>query len=179
MFSLDDYPLAWAANSLEPYISRHTVNFHYAGHLATYIKNLNALISGTKYEQMSLPNIILGSRKNPAEQKIFNNAAQIWNHNFFFAGLTKPSEPSKIPDKILNDFGTLEKFQDTFKSAALSVFGSGWVWLIYDEKLKIITSANADTPVGTKQIPLRVLDVWEHAYYLDYQNRRAYFVQAF
>jgi Fe-Mn family superoxide dismutase len=146
------------------------MDFHYEKHLGGYISNLNALIKGTGMDGMSLENIIQNS-----EGKIFNNAAQVFNHVFFFAGLKNGGEeaPIKITDQI-------KDFKSEFKAAALSVFGSGWAWLIEnDGKLEIITTLNADTPIRHGQKPLLALDVWEHAYYLDYQNRRGDFCDMF
>lgn len=171
MLTLEQFPLKFARDALAPYMSEETINYHYGKHLDTYIKNLNGLIAGTKYESMSLNDIIKSS-----EGKTFNNAAQVFNHDFFFRGLKKEGA-SAIPQKIIDAFGGRDKFFEQFKTAALSVFGSGWTWLTAD--MKIITTANADTPIAHGQIPLLTLDVWEHAYYLDYQNRRGDFIDAF
>lgn len=179
MFSLQQYPLPYASDALAPYMSAETLDYHHGKHLATYIKNLNDLIAGTDYENMPLVDIIKVSATRPDDVKIFNNAAQVYNHNFFFQGLT-PNGGGAIPDAVTDAFGGADKFRDAFRTAALSVFGSGWTWLVRDGNgLKIITTANADTPIAHGMTPLMTLDVWEHAYYLDYQNRRAEFIDAY
>ncbi|MDR0449112.1 MAG: superoxide dismutase [Rickettsiales bacterium] len=170
MFSLNQFPLPFARGSLEPYISERTIGFHYDKHLGGYIDNLNALIKSTQFENAPLGQIIKES-----DGKVFNNAAQIFNHVFFFAGLSNSDE--KIPAEISSAF---KDFKSEFKAAALSVFGSGWVWLADNRgALEIMTTANADTPMTRGRKPLLALDVWEHAYYLDYQNRRGDFCDAF
>lgn len=179
MFSLAQYPLPYPDDALAPYISAETMGYHHGKHVATYIKNLNDLIDGTRYEQVSLVDIITESAKNPDEQKIFNNAAQVYNHDFFFRGMRADGNKN-VPDIIADAFGGADKFKEQFKSAAASVFGSGWTWLVHDgATFKIITTANADTPIAHGITPLLTLDVWEHAYYLDYQNRRVDFIDAF
>jgi len=166
MFSLDQFPLPFARDSLEPYMSEKTIGFHYDKHLGGYINNLNALDA----KGATLEEIVKNS-----DGKIFNNAAQIWNHVFFFAGLKNSG--GGVPSEIASAFGD---FKAEFKAAAMSVFGSGWAWLVDDGgKISIITTANADTPTRHGMRPLLTLDVWEHAYYLDYQNRRADFIDAF
>lgn len=179
MFKLEQFPLLFATNELEPYMSENTINFHYGKHLATYIKNLNDLIPGTEYAKMSLDEIIIKSADDANAKKIFNNAAQIFNHDFFFRGLRRDNG-SEIPADVIKAFGSKEKFIAEFKAAALGVFGSGWTWLVRDSgAIKIITTANADTPIAHGIKPLLTLDVWEHAYYLDYQNRRGDFIDAY
>ncbi|HNY25586.1 MAG TPA: superoxide dismutase [Alphaproteobacteria bacterium] len=179
MFSLEQYPLKFKTNGLEPYMSESTVNFHYGKHLDTYIKNLNGLITGTKYEKMTLREIVSESAKDENAKKIFNNAGQVFNHDFFFGGMAKDSK-AECPKRIVDEFGSREKFIEEFKAAAMVVFGSGWAWLVIDnEKLKIITTANADNPIAHGLKPVLALDVWEHSYYLDYQNKRGDFVDAF
>ena len=169
------YKLPYADNALEPYISQKTISFHYGKHHATYLNNLNALIKDTDLEKESLENIILETEKNPSEQAIFNNAAQVWNHTFYWQSLS--AEKQDIPESNfkqmgLRDFGSIENLKAEFKKVALSQFGSGWAWLVLDNnQLKIVKTSNAETPLG-KTIPLLCIDVWEHAYYLDYQNRR-------
>jgi Fe-Mn family superoxide dismutase len=179
MFTLTQYPLPYATDALIPYISQETLETHHGKHVATYIDNLNKLIDGTKYEQVALVDIIKESATNPSDAKIFNNAAQIYNHNFFFQGMC-PNCMAKIPKEIIENFGTIENFKTQFKAAATSLFGSGYTWLVQDgDKLKIINTANADTPIAHNLKPILNLDVWEHAYYLDYKNRRADFVDSF
>ncbi len=178
MFSLNQFPLAFSAKDLEPYMSEQTINFHHGKHLATYIKNLNDLFQDTKYADLPLNEIITKSAKDESAKKIFNNAAQVFNHNFFFKCLSK--EKSPIPEEIINSFGSADSFFEQFKSVATSVFGSGWAWLVRDanNELKIISTANADTPIAHDLKPIMTIDVWEHAYYLDYQNRRPDFIDA-
>jgi Fe-Mn family superoxide dismutase len=179
MFSLEQFPLKYARNALEPYMSENTLNFHYGKHLDTYIKNLNALILDTPYENMTLEDIVIESARSEKDKKIFNNAGQVFNHQMFFDGMCKDNE-SDIPNAIFHAFGGLDKFKEEFKAAALGLFGSGWVWLSNDRGvLKIETTSNADNPLAHGRVPLLALDVWEHSYYLDYQNRRGDFVDAF
>ena len=179
MFKLEQYPLNFAPNALEPYMSAATLNFHHGKHLDTYIKNLNGLISGTIYEKLSLQEIIVKSAGDKNAKKIFNNAAQVFNHEFFFKGMSKNSK-AVFPEKLMEVFGSKEKFMEEFKAAAMSVFGSGWVWLVNEKgTLTIMTTANADNPLAHGFKPVLALDVWEHSYYLDYQNRRGDFVDAF
>ena len=178
------YKLPYSEDALEPYISKETISFHYGKHHTTYLNNLNNLIKDTPLEKESLEDIILNTEKYPSEQAVFNNAAQVWNHTFYWQSLSpKGSNPSKIPDgnfkeMIMRDFGSVENLKAEFKKAALSQFGSGWAWLVLDGgKLKIIKTSNAATPFG-KTKPLLYIDVWEHAYYLDYQNRRGDYIDA-
>ncbi len=179
MFTLSQYPLPYTTYELAPYISQETIETHHGKHVATYIDNLNKLIENTPYQEVSLTDIIQTSANNPADKKIFNNAAQIYNHNFFFSGMC-PKCNTKIPQEIINAFGSEQKFKQEFKSAATSLFGSGYTWLVRDgDILKIINTKDADTPIIHNMKPILTLDVWEHAYYLDYKNKRADFVDAF
>lgn len=179
MFSLTQFPLQFSEKALMPYMSETTLQCHHGKHLATYIKNLNDLITGTEYEAMPLDEIIIKSATDPNAKKIFNNAAQVFNHNFFFRCLS-PNGGGNIPEVISKAFGSEEKFISEFKTAAAGLFGSGWAWLVKDNNtLKIMTTTNADTPIAHGIVPIMALDVWEHAYYLDYQNRRADFIEAF
>jgi len=179
MFSLSQFPLPFADDALAPYISAETLRFHHGKHVATYINNLNDLIAGTEYENMPLHDIIVRCAQNPSQAKIFNNAAQVYNHDFFFNCMRR-DDKTNIPYEIEKFFGGPDKFRDAFKSAATSVFGSGWTWLVQDgDTFKIINTANADTPIAHGMRPLLTLDVWEHAYYLDYQNKRAEYCDAF
>lgn len=181
MFILN--PLPFSENSLEPHISAKTLSFHYGKHHQTYIDNLNKLITGSDLEEKELTEIIKLSAGVPEKLPIFNNAAQVYNHDFFWSSL-RPSVSSKeIPADLLsaiNDsFGSLEKFKEELKACAVSQFGSGWAWLVSDgQKLTVLKTANADTAFLHGVKPLLVIDVWEHAYYLDYQNRRVDFVSA-
>lgn len=180
MFALSEFPLPYPTDALVPFISSQTLETHHGKHVATYIDNLNKLIENTPYENVSLVEIIEQSAGKPAEQKIFNNAAQIYNHDFFFHGMCPQCE-AKIPDEIINSFGSEQQFKDQFKSAATSLFGSGYTWLVRDEDnvLRIVNTANADTPIAYNMKPILALDVWEHAYYLDYKNKRADFIDSF
>ena len=179
MFSLTQFTLQFSDTSLMPYMSDTTLQYHHGKHLAAYIKNLNDLIVGTEYEAMPLYEIIHKSSTDPNAVKIFNNAAQVFNHDFFFKCI-KPNGGGKVPEEISIAFGSAEKFISEFKTAATGLFGSGWVWLVLDNgKIKIMTTANADNPVAHNLVPVMTLDVWEHAYYLDYQNRRPDFIDAF
>jgi Fe-Mn family superoxide dismutase len=176
--------LPYDKSALEPHISAKTLEFHHGKHHATYVTNLNGLIKDTDLAGKSLEEIILAAAKDlPAKQGLFNNAAQVWNHTFFWncmkkGGGGKPS--GAVLARIEADFGSYEKFAEDFKAAALTQFGSGWAWLVLDGgKLKIAKTGNADLPMAHGQTALLTVDVWEHAYYIDYQNRRADFVQAF
>ena len=165
--------LPYAQHELEPVISERTMSFHYGKHHLTYVNNLNNLIVGTEFENADLDTIVKKS-----SGAIFNNAAQIWNHNFYFLTFTpkKGTIPSeKLAKAIDQTFGSLDKFKEEFEKAAISVFGSGWAWLVSDEngKLSIEKESNAGNPITRGLKPLLTFDVWEHAYYLDYQNRRA------
>ncbi|MBI5165026.1 MAG: superoxide dismutase [Magnetospirillum sp.] len=177
-------PLPYDKSALEPHVSARTLEFHHGKHHNTYVVNLNNLTKDTDLAGKSLEEVIkLAAADLPAKQPIFNNAAQVWNHTFFWNCMTsggggKPS--GKVAERIASDFGSYEKFAEEFKQAAVTQFGSGWAWLVLDGgKLKVIKTANADLPMAHGQKALLTVDVWEHAYYLDYQNRRPDFVQAF
>ncbi len=175
--------LPYALNALEPYISQRTMEFHYGKHHKAYVDNLNRLIAGTPYENMSLEEIIRATVDKPEAAAIFNNAAQAWNHDFFWKSM-RPNgggEPeAALKERIERDFGSVENFKQEFKNAAVSQFGSGWAWLADDNgTLKVVKTSNADTPLAHGLIPLLTLDVWEHAYYLDYQNLRPSFADAY
>ena len=180
MYTLNQFPLPYDTNALAPYMSGRTLEYHHVKHLATYIANLNDLIAGTKYADMPLLNIIEAAAQDADATKIFNNAAQVFNHNFFFHCMG-PAHHTPVPPKIADEFGGIDAFKSKFKAAATSVFGSGWTWLVRDThgNLVIKTTANADTPIAHGENPILTLDVWEHAYYLDYQNRRAEYADAF
>jgi len=175
-FSLLELP--YAHNALEPIITEKTISFHYGKHHLTYVNNLNGLVEGTEFADADLDAIVKKS-----DGPMFNNAAQIWNHNFYFLSLTpiKGSQPSESLTKAINAaFGSLEEFKKQFNQAAISVFGAGWAWLVKDAegKLSISKESNAGNPITRGLIPLLTFDVWEHAYYIDYQNRRADYVAA-
>ena len=179
MFNLNEYPLPFRETDLVPYMSVETVRLHHGKHLGTYIANLNKLIADTKYADMDLREIILASAKDVTATKIFNNAAQIFNHEFFFNCLGRGN--NAIPDLMSDEFGGVAEFKEKFKAVANDVFGSGWVWVVQNDnkKFEIISTKNADTPIVRGLKPVLVLDLWEHAYYIDYQNRRADFVDTF
>jgi Fe-Mn family superoxide dismutase len=175
--------LPWAENALEPYTSARTISFHYGKHHKAYVDNLNKLVAGSDLENQSLEDIIRAVANDSSKVGVFNNAAQVWNHTFFWrcmqpGGGGKPG--GEMAQRIEAAFGSYEKFAEQFKAAAVGRFGSGWAWLIDDGgTLKIISTPNADTPLAHNQKALLTVDVWEHAYYLDYQNRRPDFVQTF
>ena len=174
--------LPYADNALEPYMSANTFSFHYGKHHAAYVTNLNKLIEGTELADKPLEEIVVTSFKE-GKTPIFNNAGQVWNHNFFWQSM-KPGgggTPSgALADKINADFGSFDKFKEEFKNAAATQFGSGWAWLVVDNgTLKVTKTPNAENPVVHGQTPLLTLDVWEHAYYLDYQNKRPDFISTF
>ena len=176
-------PLPFKKEDLEPYISAKTIEFHYGKHHAGYVAKTNQLIAGTEYEKMPLVDIIQKTAGDADKAAIFNNAAQVFNHTFYWnsmhpKGGGKPT--GNIGQKIEESYEDHQKFAKAFSDAAVSQFGSGWAWLVLDAgELKIIKTANADTPVAHGLKPVLTIDVWEHAYYLDYQNRRADYVQAF
>ncbi len=175
--------LPWPEDALEPYTSARTISFHYGKHHKAYVDNLNKLIAGTPQDNQPLEEIIRFAAADPTKAGMFNNAAQVWNHTFFWHCM-KPGGGGKPQGDVLRaldeGFGSYEQFAEQFKAAAVGRFGSGWGWLIVEgETLKIISTANADNPLAHGQKALLTVDVWEHAYYLDYQNRRPDFVQAF
>ncbi len=176
-------PLPYPNNALEPYISAKTLDFHHGKHHKAYVDNLNRLVEGKPEEKKSLEEIIVATHRDDAKTGIFNNAAQVWNHTFFWNSMKKGGggEPEgELKRAIDHDFGGYDKFAAAFKDAATTQFGSGWAWLVFDAgKLKVIKTANAVNPVAGGAAALLTCDVWEHAYYLDYQNRRPDFVQAF
>jgi len=181
MFELMTLP--FAEDALEPHISATTLRLHHDRHHNKYVETLNELVAGTALEHMLLDAIIIETAGNPEMQAIFNNAGQVWNHDFFWASMTaSPAEPNtEVRAWIDRDFGSLDDFKKQFKEAAVGRFGSGWAWLVIapDGKLQVVSTSNAETPITGDLWPLLTCDVWEHAYYMDYQNRRADFVQAF
>ena len=170
--------LPYSFNDLEPIISGKTLCFHYEKHHAGYLNTTNTLIKGTELEGKSLKKIILTAASDTVYTKLFNNASQVWNHNFYWGSLTpdaKKHVPSpELATKINEDFGGFEELKKCLIEKGLSQFASGWVWLVLDEaRLKVITFSNAETPLTKPELkPLLCVDVWEHAYYLDYQNLR-------
>jgi Fe-Mn family superoxide dismutase len=172
-------PLPYAADALAPYISKETLDFHYGKHHQTYVTNLNNLIKGTEFADLGLEDIV---RKSSAG--IFNNAAQVWNHTFFWHSLAPggggaPTGP--LAAAIDAKWGSFAAFKEAFTKSALGNFGSGWTWLVKkpDGSVDIVNTSNAATPLTTSDKALLTLDVWEHAYYIDYRNARAKFVEAF
>jgi len=175
-------PLPYPENALEPHISSRTLAFHYGKHHQGYVNNTNRLVSGTDVAGLSLEEVV----KKAAglnNKDLFNNAAQVWNHTFYWRGM-KPQGGGKpegrLMESLTNAFGGFEGFTKAFTEAATGQFGSGYAWLILDgHSLKVVKSSNAETPLAYGQKPLLTIDVWEHAYYLDYQNRRGDYVKAF
>ena len=169
--------LPYEENALEPIISAKTLSFHYGKHHQAYVNKLNELVSGTEFADMKLEDVIVSTAGLADKAGIFNNAAQVWNHTFYWSSLSPKGggrPTGKIGEKIEAGFGSYENFVKQFSEAGLAQFGSGWVWLIEDEGiLKIIKTPNAENPISQKKgKALLVIDVWEHGYYLDYQNRR-------
>ena len=176
-------PLPYAQDALAPFVSAKTMGFHYGKHHRGYADNLNKLVAGTPFAGRPLEETIRETANLPDKTAIFNNAAQVWNHTFFWQSMKANGggQPAgRLLDMIIDSFGTFETFKTAFEAAGVGQFGSGWVWLIQDGgKVKIVKTANADTPVAHGQNALLTCDVWEHAYYLDYQNRRKDFVATF
>ena len=175
-------PLPYAENALEPVITAKTMSFHYGKHHKAYVDNLNKLIAGTEYAALSLEKIITSTAGKPEKAAIFNNAAQNWNHTFYWKSMSSKGggePPAALKSKIEAAFGSVDACKKELASAAVSQFGSGWAWLVLEgDKLKVVKTANADIPMTKGLKPVLVIDVWEHAYYLDYQNRRADYVNA-
>jgi len=182
MFTLEALP--YKENSFEPYMSEQTLRLHHGKHHQGYVDNLNKLIEDTEFAGLGLKEIIIKTYNKPEYQKIFNNAGQTYNHNIFWQSLNSDSKDremsSLLLEKIQSSFGSLDDFYNMFKKSATSQFGSGWVWLVQGKNgLEIVNTSNANNPLPLNLKPLIVLDVWEHAYYLDYQNRRLDFVEAY
>ncbi len=174
--------LPYAESALEPIISAKTLSFHYGKHHLGYLKKLNKFIAGTKYADMKLAEIIRDTAGKSEQVSIFNNAAQFWNHSFYWKSLTPKGggePPAVLKEKMEAAFGGVEECKEAFSQAAASQFGSGWAWLVLQgEDLAILKTSNADVPLQPGVKPLLTIDVWEHAYYLDYQNRRVDYVKA-
>ena len=175
--------LTYPKDALNPYLSEKTLDFHYSKHHNTYVVNVNKLIDGTDLANETLENIINKTVGDSSKSGIFNNAAQVWNHTFYWHSM-KPNgggpPTGAIADKIKADFGSYDKFAEEFKNAGSTQFGSGWAWLIVKNgKLEVMKTSNADTPIAHGLKPVLTVDVWEHAYYLDYQNRRPDYLDAF
>jgi len=179
-FTLPELP--YEQQALEPYISAKTLDFHYNKHHKGYLDKLNTLVKDKDYEHMELKELIT---KAQGDLPIFNNAAQVWNHTFYWSSMKKngggkPKEDTLIAKKVKDDLGGFEKFTEMFSEYGVNQFGSGWVWLVLENnKLKITKTSNADLPLTHNQVPLLTMDVWEHAYYLDCQNRRIDYIKVF
>ena len=172
-------PLPFDKNALVPNMSEETLEYHYGKHHQTYVTNLNKLIPGTEFENLSLEEIV-----KKASGGVFNNAAQIWNHTFFWNSLSPKgggAPTGALGDAINAKYGSYDKFKEEFTKVATGTFGSGWTWLVKkaDGSLDIVSTSNAATPLTTDSKPLLTLDVWEHAYYIDYRNARPKFIEAF
>lgn len=171
--------LPYAMDALAPHISQETLEYHYGKHHQAYVTNLNGLVAGTEFESKNLEEIIMSSTGG-----VFNNAAQIWNHTFYWHSLSPNGggEPTgKIADAIKSSFGSFTEFKDAFTKCAATTFGSGWAWLVQNEdgSLELVSMSNAGNPLTKGQKPLLTCDVWEHAYYVDYRNARPKYIEAF
>lgn len=168
--------LNYEFDSLSPFISEETMEYHWEKHYKSYVNNTNKLIENTVFKEAPLNYIVQRSRGS-----LYNNAAQVWNHEFFFEQLKKDSFMSKeLEDRFIREFGSVERFKEIFEKQALDIFGSGWCWLCEDDnkKLILLTTKNGDTPLGIIK-PILVLDIWEHAYYIDYKNNRKEYIKKF
>jgi Fe-Mn family superoxide dismutase len=184
-FTLPELP--YSMDALQPHISAETLEYHHGKHHKAYVDKLNELVAGTPYEGMPLEEVVKRAAKSEKDKAIFNNAGQAWNHDFYWKSMAPPNggkgggEPTgRIKDHLQSSFGGLKEFKEAFTKAAVAQFGSGWAWLVKgkDGKLKITTTSNADSPLAHGETPILTADVWEHAYYLDYQNRRPDHVKA-
>jgi Fe-Mn family superoxide dismutase len=176
-------PLPYAHNALQPIMSAQTLQLHHGKHHQTYVTNLNNLTKDTPLAELSLDAVVKAVAGKPEQQAIFNNAGQVYNHDLFWNSM-KPGGGGAIPGtleaRLIADFGSVAAFKEAFHQAGLTQFGSGWAWLALDgDKLVVTKTGNADTPLAYGKTPLLVADVWEHAYYVDYQNRRADYLKAF
>lgn len=174
--------LPFAENALEPVISANTISFHHGKHHKAYVDNLNKLISGTSFDTLPLEEIIAQTGGQADKAAIFNNAAQVWNHTFYWNSLSPKGggePPAGLKEKMRAAFGSVETCKKELAAAAVTQFGSGWAWLVEENGvLKVLKTPNAELPLAPGFKPLLTIDVWEHAYYLDYQNRRADYVSA-
>lgn len=171
--------LPYEMNALEPVISRETLEYHYGKHHNAYVTNLNNLVAGTEYENFSLEEVIGSSSGG-----MYNNAAQVWNHTFYWNCLSPNgggAPEGKLEDEINSAFGSFDAFKEKFSTSAATNFGSGWTWLVENAggNLEIVNTSNAGTPLGTGVTPVLTIDVWEHAYYIDYRNARPKYIEAF
>ncbi len=175
--------LPYDYTALEPHISKSTLEFHHDKHHASYVSKYNAAVEGTDHDSKSIEEVIKAIAGDASKQGLFNNAAQAWNHSFYW-NCMKPGGGGKptgaLADKINADFGSFDKFVEEFKNAGSTQFGSGWAWLVLDNgTLKVVKTLNAENPITSGQTPLLTMDVWEHAYYLDYQNSRPGYIDTF
>ena len=174
-------PLPWDQGALDPVMSARTIGLHYGKHHKAYVDKLNELVAGTRLADMSLEQVVAQSAGDSENRKVFNNAAQHWNHSFFWKCL-KPGggKPAgEMARRLESDLGGYEAFRAAFEKTAVETFGSGWAWLVLrDGKLEILSTSNAGTPITMGATPLLTIDVWEHAYYVDYENRRPEYVKA-
>ncbi len=179
-FEIPDLP--YNRDALEPHVSEETLNYHYGKHHTGYVNKLNTLTADTRYADMSLEDVIRASYESE-DHAVFNNAAQTWNHTFLWNSMSEDSDGKphgSLAQKIDGKFGDLDGFRKKFKELALGQFGSGWVWLVANKgELDIVSTPNAHTPLTTSSVPLLTFDVWEHAYYLDFQNERDRYTDAF
>jgi Fe-Mn family superoxide dismutase len=176
-------PLPYEYTALEPHISKRTLEFHHDKHHAAYVNNFNAAAKGTDLDKLSIEAVIKATANDASKAGIFNNAAQAWNHTFYWQSM-KPkgggTPTGELAKKIDSDLGGFAKFVEAFKNAGATQFGSGWAWLVLDAgKLAVTKTPNAETPLAKGQVPLITMDVWEHAYYLDFQNRRPDYITTF
>jgi Fe-Mn family superoxide dismutase len=175
-------PLPYPVDALEPHISRKQLELHHDAHHKKYVDTVNSMIEGTPNADKTLKELVRDSSGKSRMKKLFNNAAQAWNHNFFWLCMTPNGGKleGELGDQIDANFGSYDKFRDTFVKTATAQFGSGWTWLISNNgKLEVLSTSNAEIPMGQGVVPLLTCDVWEHAYYLDYQNKREKFVETF
>ena len=176
-------PLPYAYDALEPYMSSQTLQLHHGKHHQTYVTNLNNLIAETSFQDKTLEQIVMQSFGHPEYQGVFNNSGQHWNHILFWSSMQSnrgKALPESLERHIIRDFGSVDTFKEAFISAGLTQFGSGWCWLVVHQgTLEVIKTPNAENPLVSGKVALLGCDVWEHSYYLDYQNRRADYLKAF
>jgi Fe-Mn family superoxide dismutase len=176
-------PLPYAYDALEPHISKGTLEFHHDKHHAAYVSKYNDAVRGTDMDNKPIEDVIKAIAGDSSKQGLFNNGAQAWNHTFYWSSM-KPDgggmPTGDLARKIDIDFGSYEKFTEAFKQAGATQFGSGWAWLVLENgTLKVVKTSNAENPLPSNQVPLLTMDVWEHAYYLDYQNKRPAYIETF
>lgn len=175
--------LPYAYDALDPHISKSTLEFHHDKHHAKYVSTYNEKVQGTQYDTMPIEEVIKAIAGDASQAALFNNAAQAWNHTFYWNSLSPNGggEPTgELAEKMVADFGSIDQFKEAFKAAGTGQFGSGWAWLVLENgTLKVTKTLNAENPLHLGQTPLLTMDVWEHAYYLDYQNRRPAYADAF